>query len=189
MSQTTTPAVPPSSPSPPIPTRGAVRPPILSPRSLKQIGLFFAGAGFLSLSTWITRRAISRKALAIFPKFHTPNTHPINKVDAHASSIAFEALNLATLNVVGFAIMMAGGISWAFDISGVEDLRSMTRKHVGPTGMGTDEDLEKEVEEWVAKMLLRKTEGLQKEEEATAAAAATTTTATANSTTTSERSE
>ncbi|KAI1655874.1 hypothetical protein F4813DRAFT_147499 [Daldinia decipiens] len=134
------------------------RPPILSQRSLKQLGLFFAGAGFLSLSTLITRRAVVRKQLATIPKFYHQSHQQVNKVQSDGSLIALEALNLATLNVIGFGIMMTGGLSWAFDISSVDDLRSMTRGHVGPSGGRTDEEAEREIEEWVAKVLGRKEE-------------------------------
>ncbi|KAI8959713.1 hypothetical protein F5Y11DRAFT_291462 [Daldinia sp. FL1419] len=134
------------------------RPPILSQRSLKQLGLFFAGAGFLTLSTLITRRAVARKHLATIPKFYQPSTQQVSKIQSDSSLIALEALNLATLNVMGFGIMMTGGISWAFDISSVDDLRRMARGHVGPTGGQTDEEAEREIEEWVAKVLGRKEE-------------------------------
>ncbi|KAI0468856.1 hypothetical protein F4859DRAFT_516606 [Xylaria cf. heliscus] len=143
------------------------RPSALSQRSLKQLGLFFAGAGFLSLATMITRRSVARKTLATVPKFYTQSNRPVNKVSSDSSLIALEALNLATLNVMGFAIMMTGGLSWAFDVSNIDDLRRMARKHIGPSGGRTDEEAEREVEEWVAKVLLRK----EKQEEAVAAAA------------------
>ncbi|KAF3069014.1 hypothetical protein GL218_08093 [Daldinia childiae] len=132
------------------------RPPILSQRSLKQLGLYFAGASFLTLSTIITRRAVVRKQLATIPKFYHQSYQQVNKIDSDGSLIALEALNLATLNVIGFGIMMTGGLSWAFDISSVDDLRSMARGHVGPSGGRTDEEAEREIEEWVAKVLGRK---------------------------------
>ncbi|KAI0509237.1 hypothetical protein F5B22DRAFT_367568 [Xylaria bambusicola] len=137
---------------------------ILSQRSLKQLGLFFAGAGFLSLATLITRRSIVRKRIATIPKFYTQSNRPVDKIGSDSSLIALEALNLATLNVLGFGIMMTGGISWAFDISSIDDLRTMARKHIGPSGGRTDEEAEREVEEWVAKVLLRK----EKQEQAAA---------------------
>ncbi|KAI0904498.1 hypothetical protein F4823DRAFT_205557 [Ustulina deusta] len=132
------------------------RPSILSQRSLKQLGLFFAGAGFLSLATLITRRSVARKTMATLPKFYTPSNRPVSKIGSDSSLIALEALNLATLNVAGFAVMMTGGVSWAFDISSIDDLRGMARKHIGPSGGRTDEEAERELEEWVAKIMLRK---------------------------------
>ncbi|KAI1348034.1 hypothetical protein F5Y01DRAFT_227107 [Xylaria sp. FL0043] len=140
------------------------RPSVLSQRSLKQLGLFFAGAGFLSLATLITRRSVARKTMATVPKFYTQSNRPVSTLGSDSSLIALEALNLATLNVLGFAIMMTGGVSWAFDISSIDDLRSMARKHIGPSGGRTDEEAEREVEEWVAKVLLRK----EKQQEAAA---------------------
>ncbi|KAK6952506.1 hypothetical protein Daesc_007046 [Daldinia eschscholtzii] len=134
------------------------RPPILSQRSLKQLGLFFAGAGFLTLSTIITRRAITRKRLATIPKFYHQSNQQVSKMESDSSLIALEALNLATLNVMGFGIMMTGGLAWAFDISSVDDLRTMARRQYGATGARTDEEAEREIEEWVAKVLLGRKE-------------------------------
>ncbi|GAW21328.1 hypothetical protein ANO14919_108470 [Xylariales sp. No.14919] len=166
-------ASPASSSSPPL---SETRPSVVSQRSLKQLGLFFAGAGFLSLATLVTRRSVARKHIATLPKFYTQSNRPVNKIGSDSSLIALEALNLATLNVVGFAIMMTGGVSWAFDISSIDDLRGMARKHIGPSGGRTDEEAERELEEWVAKVLLRKEKQQEVEAGPLAAAAATTTT-------------
>jgi hypothetical protein len=136
----------------------APRTPILSQRSLQQLGLFFAGAGFLALSTLITRRSVARKIAATVPKFYHQSNRPVTKMDGDSSLIALEALNLATLNVMGFGIMATGGLAWAFDVSGLEDLRNLARRHIGPPGGRTDEEAEREVEEWVAKVLLRREE-------------------------------
>ncbi|KAI1109521.1 hypothetical protein F5Y14DRAFT_25751 [Nemania sp. NC0429] len=168
-----TPPTPPTplAPSPP-PAPAALpytRPSVLSQRSLKQLGLFFAGAGFLSLATLITRRSVARKLRVTMPKFYVQSNRPVNKLDSDGPLIALEALNLATLNVLGFGVMMAGGLSWAFDVSGIEDLRRMARRQLGPSGGRTDEESEREIEEWVAKVLLRK----DKDEAATAAASPT----------------
>ncbi|RYP69981.1 hypothetical protein DL771_005772 [Monosporascus sp. 5C6A] len=139
------------------------RPSIFSQRSMKQLGLFVAGAGFLSLSVLATRRAIARKRLATIPKFYHPSNRPVNTTNSDSSLIALEALNLATLNVMGFGIMCTGGIAWAFDISSLDDLRSMARGHIGPSGSHIDEEAEREVAEWIAKVLpikeLREQEG------------------------------
>lgn len=77
-------------------------------------------------------------------------------MDGDNSLIAVEALGLATLNVFGFGIMTTGGLSWAFDVSSVAELRGMARKTLGEDGSKTDEEAEREVEEWVAKMLFKK---------------------------------
>ena len=70
--------------------------------------------------------------------------------------LAIEALNLATLNTVSFFTMLTGGAAWAFDISSIDDLRRMARSHIGPPGAQTDDALEREIEEWAAKVLRRK---------------------------------
>ncbi|KAI1819942.1 hypothetical protein F4861DRAFT_96634 [Xylaria intraflava] len=153
---------PPQAPPVPMSQPQQLSPPsIVSQRALKQFGLFMGGACFMSLSVLITRRSIARKARITMPKFYTQSNRPVNKLNSDGSRIALEALNLATLNVLGFAIMMTGGVSWAFDISNIEDLRRMTRKHIGPGGR-TDEEAEREVQEWIAKVLLRKEERQQK---------------------------
>ena len=132
---------------------------------MKQLSLFFAGAGFLTLSTLITRRAVARKRIATIPSFYQPSNRPTTKMSSDSSLIALEALNLATLNVMGFGIMCTGGLAWAFDISSVDDLRKRARGHIGPTGGYTDEEAEREVEEWVAKVLLKKEKREREEEE------------------------
>jgi hypothetical protein len=74
---------------------------------------------------------------------------------SEGSLIAAEALGLATLNVIAFAVMAVGGISYAFDISSVEELRYYARaKMYGPDAK-LDADAEKEIEDWAAKMLLK----------------------------------
>lgn len=131
--------------------------PILSQRSLKQLGLFFAGGAFLGLSILITRRAVARKLKATVPDFYQQSNRPVKNIQSDNSLIAVEALNLATLNVMGFGIMATGGLAWAFDISSVDDLRRKARRHIGTAAGGyTDEESEREIEEWVASVLLRK---------------------------------
>ena len=132
--------------------------PLLSRRSMNQLGFFFAGAGFLAFSTLITHRSITRKQIAALPKFYQPSHRSPAARDKNpeGSMIAVEALNLATLNVIAFGIMAAGGVSWAFDISSIDDLRAMARRNIGPPGGRTDEEAEREVEEWMAKVLSRK---------------------------------
>ena len=69
---------------------------------------------------------------------------------------AFEALNIATINVVSVGMMAAGGLLWAFDIAGVEDLRKKVRSQIGVDISRTDQDAEEEIEEWFATVLSRK---------------------------------
>ncbi|KAL1892882.1 hypothetical protein Sste5346_006775 [Sporothrix stenoceras] len=156
---------------------------IFSSRSLKQLGLFLAGASFLALSTTLTRRAVVRRQLAAQLKFYSPSSTgqtslsggasaeaaaaSATKEEApHGSFIALEALNLATLNVVSFFIMLTGGVAWSLDISNMDDLRALAQRYTrgqtldgSPAGGGmTDEEAEREVEEWVAKVL-KKSDG------------------------------
>ncbi|CAK7245362.1 MAG: hypothetical protein STHCBS139747_006942 [Sporothrix thermara] len=150
---------------------------LFGPRSLKQLGLFFVGAGFMALSTTLTRRAIVRRKLAAELKFYSPSgtgmttltggganaeaaAAAATKEDApHGSFMAVEALNLATLNVLSFFMMMAGGFSWALDVSSVDDIRALAQRYTREPGVGggakTDEEAERELEEWVAKILKR----------------------------------
>lgn len=59
------------------------------------------------------------------------------------------AFGLATLNVMSFAVMLVGGISWAFDLSSVEELGERTRARLQkPSDLSTEEEekMEKELE-------------------------------------------
>lgn len=67
--------------------------------------------------------------------------------------IAFEALKLATLGTMSFGIMGVGGLSWAFDITNLEELQTKARRSMYGKQGKVDEDAEKEVAEWLAKML------------------------------------
>lgn len=70
---------------------------------------------------------------------------------------AFEALNIATINVASIAMMVTGGLLWAFDISNMEDARIKIRAGLGFDGSGTSAaDAEEEFEEWLATTLARK---------------------------------
>ncbi|KAF6837006.1 hypothetical protein CPLU01_03370 [Colletotrichum plurivorum] len=129
---------------------------IFSSRAAKQLGLFFAGAGFFCFSAMVTRRAVARKQLAAFPKFYQPSHYEAGKQgNPEGSMIALEALNLATLNVCSFAMMMTGGAAWAFDITSVQDLRDMARRSIHGAAGQTDEAAEREFEEWAAKVLTK----------------------------------
>lgn len=67
---------------------------------------------------------------------------------------AFEALNLATLNVFSFGMMTAGGVMYALDVNGLEDMRRLMRGGLEGVAEGkSDEELENEVTEWVASVL------------------------------------
>ncbi|KAK8151811.1 hypothetical protein IWX90DRAFT_446324 [Phyllosticta citrichinensis] len=120
-------------------------------RSLRQLGLFCAGATFMTVTQLVTRRARVRRYIACKPKFYQPNTQTY--AQANGAIEAFEALNLATLNVVSVAMMYTGGAMWAMDVSSVEDLRAKVRNRVGT---GDTQQSDEEIEEWIASILARK---------------------------------
>lgn len=127
---------------------------IFSRRSRRQLGLFFGGATFLTFSTLITRRALVRKYWATLPKFYTPSN---TTKEVNGAMEAFEALNLATLNVASLGIMLTGGILWAFDIGSLPDMQRKVRAGMGLDGSGRDDkEIEQEIEEWFATVLKRK---------------------------------
>ncbi|KAI4120477.1 MAG: hypothetical protein LQ347_007086, partial [Umbilicaria vellea] len=79
------------------------------------------------------------------------------RVPIHGALDAVEALGMATLNVSGFALMMTGGVLWAFDISSMAELQRKVRGGLGVDGTGRgEEEVEKEFEEWIATVLARK---------------------------------
>ncbi|KAK3336181.1 hypothetical protein B0T19DRAFT_408753 [Cercophora scortea] len=169
----------PSSTLTPGPPAAPIDSSLFSPRSLKQLGLFFTGAAFASLSVLITRRAVVRHTKASRLKFFQSNEtmgrtsppptggKPDPKADQRDPLVALEALYLATLNTVAFAIAGVGGMMWGLNISSMEDLRGMARRSLEQQGGKTDEAAEAEVAEWVTKML-----GTKYTESADAAAAA-----------------
>ena len=56
-------------------------------------------------------------------------------------------------------MMVVGGMGWALDISGLEDLRRLVRGGLGVDGTGRGEsEVEEEWEEWLAGVLKRKEE-------------------------------
>ncbi|KAK0633626.1 hypothetical protein B0T14DRAFT_398258, partial [Immersiella caudata] len=136
---------------------------VLTRRSFRQLGLYFGGCTFLAFSILISRRAALRHQLKARLRYFTPSTHHLNFKKGQTPTgygdggkeplMALEALNLATLNVVSFGIMIAGGVSWALDISNMEDLRWWSRRSM--TGMHgkLDEQAEKELAEWAANTL------------------------------------
>ena len=124
---------------------------LFSQRSRRQLGLFFAGAGFFAVTSFITRRALVRRYKATAPKFYQPSNRANYEVNGAVE--AFEALNIATINVLSVGMMVGGGLLYAFDISSLEDMRQYVRKTIGVNGPRSDEDAEKEIEEWIARTL------------------------------------
>ncbi|KAK3906604.1 hypothetical protein C8A05DRAFT_11672 [Staphylotrichum tortipilum] len=125
-----------------------------SKRSLRQLGLFAGGAGFFFWSVLISRRAIVRHQIAAKLKFYQSNQctgRSEKDLPKKDPLVAVEALNLATLNTLSFAIMAVGGVSWAFDISNMGDLRRYARRSVVTVGGMVDAGEEQEVVAWMAK--------------------------------------
>lgn len=109
-----------------------------------------AGAGFLAASVAITRRSVIRKKVAMIPPFYVSNRNPISSSDKEM--LAVQALGLATLNVMSFAVMLVGGISWGFNISTLDELGTRAKVALQrPTGLNPE--LEKESEVEVEKMM------------------------------------
>ena len=128
---------------------------MFTPRSAKQLSLFAAGAVFLGLTTAVTRRSVARKIHAAMPKFYQPSYlgEGAKVESAEGALFAFEALSLATLNTFSFGIMAAGGLSWAFDISSIDDLRARAAKHKRGIQGTKDGEAEDTIEEWMASVL------------------------------------
>ncbi|MCJ1380796.1 hypothetical protein MMC17_003905 [Xylographa soralifera] len=148
--------VPPSTP----PTRTAPPPTLTSQRSLRQLSLFFAGSTFFALSTLITRRALTRRRLAIFPSFYHPSNQP-PKQPVDGALEAVEALGLATVNVLSVGMLAVGGTLWALDIGSLEDLQRKVRRGMGGEGSASgigkgDREMEEEWEEWLAGVVERR---------------------------------
>ena len=121
-------------------------------RHLKQFGLCLAGAGCLAASIAVARRSVLRKQLESIPRFYVSNRH-IPEVDpADRQILAAQALSLATLNVTAFGIFVTGGLSWAFDLSTVTELRQRTRTSLMKSG-NLDVDDEKALEEMMDSLL------------------------------------
>lgn len=68
---------------------------------------------------------------------------------------AFEALNIATINVASVGLMLTGGLLYAFDISSLDDMKRNVRTRIGVDVERSDQEVEKEIEEWFATVLER----------------------------------
>ena len=144
-----------NSPSlPSAPTSSSSSQSFFSQRNRRQLGLFAAGAGFFAISSIITRRSLVRRYNLTVPKFYHPSNRANNEINGAME--AFEALNIATINVVSVGMMMTGGILYAFDISSIDDVRRNVRRRFGVPEDRSDQDVEKEIEEWFATVLERK---------------------------------
>jgi hypothetical protein len=138
---------------------------LTSQRSRGQLSLFFAGASFFAISSLITRRSLLRRRALIKPSFYHPSNAP-PKIPANGGLEAFEALNIATINVTSCMMMMVGGVLWALDISSMDELRRKVRGGLGVDGTGRSaEDAEEEWEEWLAEVVERRREKAKRRRE------------------------
>ncbi|KAM3561007.1 hypothetical protein ARSEF4850_003422 [Beauveria asiatica] len=136
----------------------------LSPlqRQAKQLSLFLLGASFLSASALITRRAVLRRQAEFVPRFfHYSRLAPGSVDSAARSSLAAQALGLATLNVAAFGVLLVGGTAWGFDLCSVAELQARTRMAVrrstggGGGGVLMREEEEREVDRMVMGLMER----------------------------------
>lgn len=121
--------------------------------------IFGAGLAFFAFSLLITRRSFARRRLASNPAFYTnaPAHHEQQAAKVNGAIEAFEALNIATVNVLSVAMMTAGGAMWYLDINSMADARKMIRGGLGVDGTGrTEQQAEEDFEEWMATTLARK---------------------------------
>jgi hypothetical protein len=86
------------------------------------------------------------------PKFYSSNRHLV-KVGAEGRSfLAAQALGLATLNVMSFGVFLVGGISWAYDLSSIEELQQRTQAITRRPGSMSPEE-EKAMEEMMEDLM------------------------------------
>ncbi|OGE54247.1 hypothetical protein PENARI_c006G09334 [Penicillium arizonense] len=127
------------------------RPPASENTNLK---LLFGGMTFFALTVLVTRRAFNKKRIACIPPFYTSSIY--HQPHSNSAMDAFEALNLATLNVLSFGMMAGGAAGYALNINGLDDMRRFVRAGLqggSDTPVKSDEELEAEVTEWVSKVL------------------------------------
>lgn len=137
--------LPPSAPSEP--STQLVQPP--KPQDYTNLKLFAGGAAFFAFSVFITRRAHIKKRIAAIPPYYTSSTY--YQPNFNGAMDSAEALSLATINVISFGMMTTGGIMCMLNVNGIEDMRRIMRGGLEGAAQGkSDEELEKEVTDWVA---------------------------------------
>lgn len=138
-------------------------------RVRRQDAMFFGGLAFTFLTAFVTRRALYKKQLAVFPhlkemkvkdpkaKIELPQFTPSNAAPkADGGLDAAEALFLATLNVAAIFMAATGAAMKYFDVADTEDLREAVRKGIGYDVYAGDTEADKEIEDWFAEVLSRK---------------------------------
>ncbi|ATY59997.1 hypothetical protein A9K55_005708 [Cordyceps militaris] len=158
------PASVPAPPQPPPYTAPAIdtsRTAHLTPlqRQAKQLSLLVLGAGFMAASVAVTRRAVVRRQLEAVPRFFHSSYVAAGSVDSAArSSLAAQALGLATLNVAAFGVLLVAGTAWSFDLCSVAELQARTQMVVQRRGAGSGvlaPEEEREVDNMVASFMER----------------------------------
>lgn len=127
--------------SPPLqspPETAFERTPITSPRSLRQLSVFWLGSACLLASTAITRKAVWRRQLRVKPSFYAPNTNPHEFFSP--MSDALQALNMATMNCFSVGLMLVGGTMWTLDIANLKEARSILRRRLNYDSIYRSED-------------------------------------------------
>jgi hypothetical protein len=112
--------------------------PVTSPRSLRQLSIYFLGSACLLASTAITRKAVWRRQLRVMPKFYEANTNPHEYFSPFSD--ACQALNLATMNCASVGIMALGGAMWTFDIANLREARAVLRSRLNYDRIYESED-------------------------------------------------
>ncbi|KAL8948768.1 MAG: hypothetical protein Q9222_005065, partial [Ikaeria aurantiellina] len=96
---------PPEAPPPSTPPPTVLEHHFLAPRPRRQFSFFLLGAACVSLSIFSTRRALLRRYLSTIPEhFFQPSNAPPRQAFSLQKE-AFEALRIATVNVLSFAAL------------------------------------------------------------------------------------
>ncbi|KAM0356084.1 hypothetical protein ACHAPU_000478 [Fusarium lateritium] len=96
-----------------------------------------------------------------FPKFYYSNRTPIKVETEEGSFLAAQALGLATLNVMSFGVLLVGGISWAYDLSSIEELTERTQavtRRPGTLSPDEEKAMEEMMEDLMGKLGMEKPE-------------------------------
>ena len=117
---------------------------------------------FFALSLLTTRRALRKRHLSTIPSYYTSSVY--HKPEVNGALDAFEALSLATLNVLSFGMMGSGAVLYKLDVNSLGDARDLVRKVNFERGVGVgsgedggnameDKEAEEAVEKWVIETL------------------------------------
>jgi hypothetical protein len=125
--------------------------------------VFMAGVVFTVLSGLITRRSIARRRVIPKPPLRVANgALPKPAAQDQVPEVspvleAFEALNVATINIFSLTTLAVGGGLWYLDIASMDEARTRLRGGLGIDGTGrTETEAEEDYEEWLATVLSRK---------------------------------